>query len=287
MQTKLAIFGFGPITHSIVERLSHINSEVICVSDNFQQNPYSEKEIIFLTPEDLLSSRLDAENVLFSWRSPSPLSEKGLQFQDWFLSKKFHFSKSFHLGSASVYASSSEAVDESVANLDRNLQFNAKFQLELFCKDLAKLKSASHTNFRISNAFGIDLSHGIISELYKSIRSGTDVRIFSNQGIIRDYISASDIGIAVSSVITNSIEAETLNVSTGIGTSIEDLLETFSSLGYSFSDRIVVEASPDIKSESILSCSLLAKYIDWNPRILANLIKADIAKIEHVKNLGH
>jgi hypothetical protein len=56
-----------------------------------------------------------------------------------------------------------------------------------------------------------------------------------------------------------------LNISTGIGTDIEGVLQVFEDLGRKINLRNNKSAPNDIKSKVVLDCGLLQSLIQWDP----------------------
>jgi nucleoside-diphosphate-sugar epimerase len=157
--------------------------------------------------------------------------------------------------------------------LDLISPINGKLALESVLLELMRVKSIFHTNLRISNAYGPDLDYGFIAALCKAVNSQTPVKIFTGREVIRDYISINDVVFAVSQILEADFPFLNINISTGRGNSISQVLEMFEGLGHFFENRINVLPKSDIVSSSILDCTLLASLIDWKPIDLAQGIQ--------------
>ncbi len=227
------------------------------------------KDVKFLTRAEIVNTELQSKNILFSWRNVDPLLENSGKLHEWIKSSRFICNRSFLLSSASVYADSIEAINESKINLNLNAPVNSKLVLESSLLELMRDKSIFHSNLRISNAYGPDLDYGFIAALRKAIGTETPVKIFKGREIIRDYISISDIVFAVGQILSAEFSDTNMNISTGRGHSISQVLEIFGALGYFFENLIDVVPNPDTVSSSILDCTLLTSLIEWKPRDLA------------------
>jgi hypothetical protein len=275
IETDVVIFGFGKITKNIITKIQKTNTSIICVTDNaFSQIENNGcEDVKFLTRAEIVKTELQSKNILFSWRNADPLFENSGKLEQWIKSNRFTCSQSFLLSSASVYAESNLAINESQKNLDLISPINGKLALESVLLELMRVKSIFHTNLRISNAYGPDLDYGFIAALCKAVNSQTPVKIFTGREVIRDYISINDVVFAVSQILEADFPFLNINISTGRGNSISQVLEMFEGLGHFFENRINVLPKSDIVSSSILDCTLLASLIDWKPIDLAQGIQ--------------
>jgi len=270
IEAEVAIFGFGNITKSIITNLQKTNTSIICVTNNEHSQIENNvcRDIQFLTRAEIIKTELQSKKVLFSWRNVDPLLQNSGKLKEWLKSSQFTSNQSFLLSSASVYADSIEAINESHINLALDASINAKLSLEGSLIELMKGKSIFHSNLRISNAYGPELDYGFIATLRKAINSQTSVQIFEGREIIRDYISITDVVFAVNQILATELSYSSINISTGRGYSIEQVLKIFGELGHLFGNRINVVPKSDIVASSILDSTLLASLIDWKPRDL-------------------
>jgi UDP-glucose 4-epimerase len=270
IETDVAIFGFGSITKNIISNLQNTNTSVICISNNeYSQIEVNDcKDVKFLTRAEIVKTELQTKKTLFSWRNVDPLLQNSGEVQEWLKSSQFTSDQSFLLSSASVYANSNVAINESEINLDLNAPSDGKLSLEATLLGLMKDKSIFHSNLRISNAYGPSLEYGFIAALRRAIGSQTSVQVFEGREIIRDYIFISDIVFAVNQILMAEFPYSNINISTGKGNSIVEVLQIFGALGHFFKNQINVVPKSEIVSSSILDCTLLASLIEWKPRDL-------------------
>jgi nucleoside-diphosphate-sugar epimerase len=156
-------------------------------------------------------------------------------------------------------------VSESEANLDLNVMNNKKYLLEIFLNDFMKLKKIPHVNLRLSNVYGEDLNYGLIGSIYKHIRLATPLSIFINLGITRDYIYSRDVIYAIENLAKIDLQESVLNLSTGVGTTISEVLLVFEKLGYNLKDKVIQELPKNTKLNSVLDCTKLHNLITWHP----------------------
>lgn len=272
IETDVIVFGFGPITREIIKNLMQNNNSIICVTSNQGNHKgfKSPDNIRFLTRDEIVSHEIISKSTIFSWRNSLPLLESSRRIQDWIDSSLFNSGRSILLSSASVYADSKNAQNEGIGNLNSQFEENVKFILETNLSQLLLNKSIPHLNVRISNAYGSKVTYGFIGELIRSIHTKTPVKIYSETEILRDYIFTNDISSGIADLLTLDFENSIVNMSTGIGSSIEDVLEIFESKGYHFEDRISESATSEIAKASILDCTLLRSLINWAPKNLVS-----------------
>lgn len=80
---------------------------------------------------------------------------------------------------------------------------------------------------RISNPFGenhISNSHGLINVILKNILDGNEITIWGDGSIVRDYIYIKDCVEIIYQLIKKNISNEIINIGTGKGHSINDVL---------------------------------------------------------------
>ena len=273
----MVIFGFGSITNSLIEKLLQLDYEVICITENridtFEVARLSVyKNVRFLNRSSILMHYLITKYTIFSWRDQSALIENGGNLYNWISSSKFLSEISFHLGSASVYRNSKFALNESENNLVDHKMRNEKYLLERKIDFIMSAKSCHNINLRISNVYGSNLKSGFIGSLIQAINTGSPVSIFQNRQIIRDYLLVSDLIDALLLLLDSSVSVNTINISTGQGTSASEVLHIFEENGQSFIFEKEIDHGITFNQTSILSPQLLKTIINWNPKSLRESI---------------
>jgi nucleoside-diphosphate-sugar epimerase len=89
--------------------------------------------------------------------------------------------------------------------------------------------------------------------------------IYNEKSITRDYVSVSDLGLGIERLTKIETKIQDLNISTGIGTDIEGVLQVFEDLGRKIDLRNYTNPPSDIKTRVVLDCGLLQSTIQWNP----------------------
>ena len=268
--SNILIFGAGEISNLLIKELIFSGNKVSCVTDNRfgQINNLSHVNLEILSYEEILNQKLEVDTAIFAWRDSTRLISDNRAILNWIVSQNFHANKSFHLGSSSVYKDFSAPQNENCKVLENN----KKLELENILTELASGKKSIHINLRISNVYGIDVSYGFIGALFNSIKYGSEVSIFQNLNITRDYIHVHDVIYAIRMLLEVDTDLECINISTGIGTTITQVLEIFASKGYSFEKRSEIPNNLKVKQVSILDCKNLSELINWQPKSLAGVL---------------
>jgi nucleoside-diphosphate-sugar epimerase len=269
-KTNVLIFGAGEISNLLIKELLSLGHKVLCVSNNTfgQVDNLLNNSLEILSYGEIVNQKLEVDTAIFTWKDTARLLSDNHAILKWIESRNFNVKKSFHLSSASVYKDLSIPQNETCEVLENN----KKLELENFLTEIALKKESTHINLRISNVYGIDVSYGFIGTLFNSIKYGSDVSIFQNLSIIRDYVHVHDVIYAISLLLEVDTDLECINISTGIGTTISQVLEIFASKGYNFESRTKICNNLKAKQVSILDCKNLSKLIDWQPRTLTEVL---------------
>ena len=202
-----------------------------------------------------MNSAITSTITIFAWRDRNVADKFATYLFNWLESSNFETKKSFFMSSASVYEDSTTANDEHCTTLENN----GKLLLEKSLSEIFLKKKIMHTNLRISNVYGLGLDYGFIGSLFNSIQT-------------RDYIHIDDLIYAIEMLIKTDVEKVCINISTGIGTTISQVLDIFANKGYKFENRREILLDSKSKLVSILDCATLSNLIFWAPSTLATTI---------------
>ena len=268
--SKVLIFGAGEISNLLIKELTFRDNKVLCVSNNRfgQINNLSYDNLEIISYEEILNKQLEVDTAIFAWKDSTRLIRNNHAILNWIESGNFRANKSFHLSSSSVYKDFNAPQNENCKVLEKN----KKLELENFLTKTALKKKSIHINLRISNVYGIEISYGFIGALFDSIKHGSEVSVFQNLSITRDYIHVYDVIYAIRMLLEVDTDLECINISTGIGTTITQVLEIFASKGYSFEKRSEIPNNLKVKQVSILDCKNLSELINWQPKSLAGVL---------------
>jgi UDP-glucose 4-epimerase len=265
------VFGYGKLINQLLTEFFRKDLSIICITDQkvFLPEYESKSKVKFFSRREILNFEVNCSVSIFAWKDTKYLYENNSLLKIWLESDLFVCTKSFFLSSASVYKNSEILISESNSNLDRDIQSNAKYRLEEALSEIMLSKSGRNVNLRISNVYGIDLSYGFIGSLFQNIKNGMPVRIFKGAEIIRDYISVHDVIFAISNLMSKDIVVKNINVSSGIGTSVDQVLSIFNKLGYTLKPTVEEIVSEPFRVSVVLDCALIASIISWAPKPLS------------------
>jgi UDP-glucose 4-epimerase len=124
---------------------------------------------------------------------------------------------------------------------------------------------------RIGNPFGPGQDprriQGLIPKVMRRMMDGERIEVYGNGKIIRDYIYIDDVVEAIVGSLTIGIKNDIFNIGSGVGTSINDVLNVASA---------ILKKQPQVKYSAkrpgdvpvnILSSSKLCSAIGWKPKI--------------------
>jgi hypothetical protein len=264
----VVIFGYGHLTQQLIKFLKEKKLKVACVTDRESYSDFRDSDIDFFKYSSLIGIQIDTMLTIFSWKDSLRLSSHNPIFQRWFKSNNLISHRSFLLSSVSVYKDSKTAIDESEQNLILNVQSHKKYILENDLSRIMGCKGSSHLNLRVSNVYGLNLTHGLVSELISSIRKKSVLRLYENLDLMRDYLFAEDLFNAIYSLVRWPGHIKAINVSTGVGTSARELIQLFQEQGYEIKYELIGDSPEPLKYSSIVDCTLLRSIVTWNPTSL-------------------
>ena len=266
LEVDTVFFGYGNFTHKLILDLLNKNQKILCITNNYDSKTSENSQgLNFITYQNAINYKINSNTSIFTWRQDPNFIVNKDNFFDWLKSDSFLTERSFLLSSASVYKDSPVPLTELPENLESQVELNDKYVLELMLTDLMKYKNSAHINLRISNVYGPNLDYGFIGSLMKSVKSNGTVDIVEDQEVVRDYIYVDDVSRAIQELTMIDITKEILNISTGIGTSIGQILEIFSSKGFNFQKIQTMVIGENFKQSSVLNCDELSRIIHWKP----------------------
>ena len=147
----------------------------------------------------------------------------------------------------------------------------SKLTIEKYLGMYRHLYGLDHTIFRLSNPYGpyqTPVSNqGVIAVfLYKAIKEET-IEIWGNGEVIRDYIYIGDAIDAIIKSLDDSSNGTILNLGSGTGYSLNDLVNTIESVtGRKIRCDFKEARKLDVPS-NILDISKAKQILDWQPRV--------------------
>jgi len=149
-----------------------------------------------------------------------------------------------------------------------------KLTLENYAHLYAVTHGLKFVCVRPSNAYGVGqrpfVGQGFISTAIASAMRGRPIKIFGQNGTVRDYIYVSDLAAGIMSVLEDGHMSETYNLGTGIGLSNKEVIQTLSpqmmQLGFEVRVEQLPERAFDVKA-NILDTTKLQTHTGWKPKI--------------------
>lgn len=279
LKVDIVIFGLGSLTKKIISNFAKNNYKVLCVTNNhnFHDEKYS-KSLDFMTYKKAVEYQIISNSTIFTWRQHPNFIENRDRFFEWLRSDLFLTERSFLLSSASVYRDSPVPLTESPKNLEAQVELNDKFLLEIMLTDTMKYKNSSHLNLRISNVYGADLDYGFIGSLMRAIEGNVTINLIEDLEVVRDYIYVDDVVFAIQELIKINLKKKILNISTGIGTTTDQIFEIFADKGFHFQKLSRISKVTDLKKVSILDCGEIANLMNWRPRKIDSALSLMLGK---------
>jgi dTDP-D-glucose 4,6-dehydratase len=174
--------------------------------------------------------------------------------------------KVIHVSSGSVYGEATTNVDES-SPLNPLTAYGVRKVNEEKCVVNTFSGVVSVQILRVSNVFGDSLFHDFTNQCIKAAVDKSSVKIYSNGSIIRDFVFVKCLVDALLQLIMAEPREENmlLNLSTGIGTSIRELMDLISERTGLDIKMHNYSRPNDVVQRSVLDNSLILRTIPWRP----------------------
>lgn len=167
-----------------------------------------------------------------------------------------------------------EAVDLPISERHPTKPISPYGVTKLTLENYAYLYAATHglrfVCVRPANAYGVGqrpfVGQGFIATAMASVMRGIPIKIFGQNGTIRDYLHVSDIATGIVSALEHGHLSETYNLGSGVGLSNLEVIEAFSPLMQKFGLVVQVENLPerpfDVKV-NVLDSKKLQEHTGW------------------------
>ena len=135
-----------------------------------------------------------------------------------------------------------------------------------------RLRQLQPRILRISNVYGPGQpsyrGQGVIGALLASAESGKMLKVFGDGSVVRDYIYVEDMADAVARLLDAPADAHVINVGTGVGISISQVLELVRTVtGRSMAVEYMSGRATDVQ-RSVLDTRRIRDLIPFAPRPL-------------------
>lgn len=144
-----------------------------------------------------------------------------------------------------------------------------KLAIERYLHGAAKSGALRATVLRVSNAYGALLDpnrmQGIIGTSISRVIEGKPLRLIGNPHNIRDYVHISDIAAAVNSSLQLTGDFEIVNIGSGVGHSVLDVLKKITQIGGNASPIEIEEVAGSnlLPSWCVLDVNKARELLGW------------------------
>ncbi|MCI8476807.1 MAG: NAD(P)-dependent oxidoreductase [Oscillospiraceae bacterium] len=155
----------------------------------------------------------------------------------------------------------------------------SKYVGELLIRDVCERTGISFANVRIADVYGPKQKHGnLLKAIVRNIEQGQPLELYGKGTRVRDYVFVKDVAEGLAYISKNKLTGN-LNLGTGVGTSVKQLLDIVNDL---YSNTLTIEhreVTVEDCSSVVLNCDRLkqrgfyAKYsvIDGMTEILKGI----------------
>ena len=149
-----------------------------------------------------------------------------------------------------------------------------KLTLENYARLYAVTHGLKFVCVRPANAYGVGqrpfVGQGFISTAIASAMRGQPIRIFGQDGTVRDYIYVSDLASGIMAALEFGKMSETYNLGSGVGLSNKEVIQILSpimkQMGFETMAEHLPERAFDVKA-NVLDSTKLQMHTGWKSRI--------------------
>jgi len=146
-----------------------------------------------------------------------------------------------------------------------------KLAIEKYLKLHHELYGLDYTVLRVANPYGerqrTDTAQGAVAVFARKALSGEIIEIWGDGSVTRDYIYVSDVVKAFLCALEYTGETRVFNIGSGVGVSLNDLLEAIESLtGRQLERRYMAARKFDVPV-SVLDITRAQVSLGWGPQI--------------------
>lgn len=146
-----------------------------------------------------------------------------------------------------------------------------KQSIEGYLRFFYQKYNLDYLTLRISNVYGIGQhtsgkKHGVISVFMDSMIKGQPLRVFGDGAMVRDYIYVDDLVLIVSSLAFRETQHKIYNVGSGVGVTVNEIIEQIEHLLGMKAGRIYMETPSTYVDKIVLDCSRLTQEFGGFPK---------------------
>jgi UDP-glucose 4-epimerase len=261
--------GSGVILNRLLLEAPYNRSRCLVISDQHNDNSYSleRNSVTILSRNGAISSIDEFEIEILVILAKTHLWKHPEDFQELIHKMRPRVRKKvIHVSSGSVYGEAITNVDES-SPLKPLTAYGMRKVFEEKCVVNTFMGVTAIQVLRVSNVFGDSLFHDFTNQCIKAALDRSSVKVYSNGNIVRDYLFVNCLVEALSKLIVWNPTEEyiLLNLSTGIGTSITELINFISEETGLNINKTNHTRPVDLAKRSVLDNSVMLRTIPWKP----------------------
>ena len=281
MECEILFLGFGPITQAFAKRLIANGHKVAVVTEQSIEgkanSEFLSDSFTIMNWQTAIARQIISESTYIGWRHSPQSLPLGEDLIDWVRSAKMETRRIHHLSSAAVYSGAKEIFSESDDDLQiAKVDMNAKQNLEKLVREIGREKQTGFVNYRIANVYGAGLKQGFINESIHNLVNDRPIKIFKQVDLVRDYLSVNDLMKALIELRRYEFPYEILNISTGLGVAVSEIIELLKVSNTKELKFIEIEMPKETLVRSILSCEKLKELILWSPIRVEESLKGPV-----------
>lgn len=146
-----------------------------------------------------------------------------------------------------------------------------KLAIEKYLLMFQRLYGIKATILRVSNPFGsrqrVETAQGAVTVFLHRALHGQTIDIWGDGSITRDYIYVSDVAEAFARAVDYSGTESVFNISSGVGTSLNELVDIIGNVLGERIDCRYLEKRPFDVPASVLSNALARQELGWTPEV--------------------
>ena len=271
---------------TVFDRFRHISSRNLEHQRGrikFESGDFANREDLskVLDNQDIVYHFISATNPKESWNDPFIEIDQNLinSVRLFELAVQKKVKKIVFLSSGgTIYGAQNKAVNESVMPNPKSPYGITKLAIEHFLNYYRERYNIEADIYRIGNPFGsrqpIQKAQGVIAIWMRDIIHGSEIQLYGNSKILRDYIYVKDVAHLLTHSLNDMDSSDIYNLGSGVGTSIIQLLEIFKEIiDIPFKYRIHPKRISDNSSIVLDNSKIMAHFTQFNFSNLEDKIK--------------
>lgn len=289
----LVLGGTGFIGRNIVENLSGNDYNIVLLVRDSKKisNQYKTCDRISIVEGDIIQSEL-IESVILEYKielvihlvsnliPSSSLEDFNIELSEVVfptfklleLLSKFNIQVVYFSSGGTIYGNVNDFIDENKSLNPINYYGYSKLMIENHIRFLNTTQKLSYLILRPSNVYGkyqrIEAQQGFIAVALGKFISNSSMEIWGNGEVIRDFVDVQDVSGALRKLIENNIMDRTLNVGSGEGNSLNEVLSIIENILERNIEVIYKDKRAVDLDRMILNIDKIKNCIDFNPKSL-------------------